>query len=252
MLENQLLQLIPMSDIEQLRDRLKTLDFAQGDLLAEPDTPIERIVFPRSGLLSVVVDLDDGAQIEASMIGPSGALGGAAIFGAKQHLSTVVAQLAGRAWTLGVQDTLQIANRAPEFRAAMIAQERYLLAQAQQTVACNAKHSIMQRLCSWLLRAKDEAGRGEFLMTQEMLARMIGVQRASVSIFAGRLQERGLLQYRRGRVQITDADGIAAHACECRASVRSQRERLFGRGGMFKGEEPTYPRGDGPNPAPQI
>ncbi len=255
MLENQLLQLIPMSDSEQLQDRLKTLDFAQGDILAEPDTPIERLVFPRSGLLSVVVDLEDGAQIEASMIGPSGALGGAAIFGAKQHLSTVVAQLAGRAWSLNVQDALQIADRAPEFRAAMIAQERYLLAQAQQTVACNAKHSIPQRLCSWLLRAQDEAGRGEFPMTQEMLGRMLGVQRASVSLFASRLQEQGLLRYRRGRVQIRDADGLAGHACECRASVRSQRERLFGRGEVSKGNGPRpIPRacGDGPNPAPQI
>lgn len=229
MLENRLLQLIAMSDSERLRDRLKVLEFVQGETLAEPDTPIERIVFPRSGLLSVVVELEDGAQIEVGMIGPSGALGGAAIFGVKEHLGTVVAHLSGSAWALSVQDATEIADRVPEFRAAMLAQERYLLAQAQQTAACNAKHSILQRLCSWLLRAQDEAGRGEFLMTQEMLARMLGVQRASVSMFASRLQEKGLVQYRRGHLQITDADRLAAQACECRSSVKTQRERLFRR-----------------------
>jgi len=226
MLENQLLGCIPS---ELLNGRLNALEFMQGDVLAKPGLQIDRVIFPRSGLLSVVVELSDGAQVEAAMIGPAGALGGAAIFGAKQHVSTVVAQLAGRAWAVSVRDLVQIADAAPEFRAAMLAYERYLLAQAQQTAACNAKHSIMQRLCAWLLRAQDEAGRTEFLITQEMLAKMLGVQRASVSMFASQLQDNGLVQYRRGRLQITDPNGLAAQACECRAAVQQQRERLLPR-----------------------
>jgi CRP-like cAMP-binding protein len=189
---------------------------------------IERAIFPRSGLISIVVGLNDGAEVEAAMIGPAGVLGGAAIFGAKQHISTAVAQLPGRAWSVSVRDLTEIASVSAEFRSSIVAQERYLLAQVQQTAACNARHSILQRLCAWLLRAQDEAGRDEFLMTQEMLARMLGMQRASVSMFASQLQEKGLVHYRRGRLQITDPNGLAAHACECRAAVQKQRERLFG------------------------
>ena len=96
------------------------------------------------------------------------------------------------------------------------------------TAACNAKHSISQRLCSWLLRVHDEVGDGELQITQEMLAKMLGVQRASVSMFASKLQEDGLVRYRRGRLQITDADGLEVNACECHKAVREQFGRLFG------------------------
>jgi CRP-like cAMP-binding protein len=226
MFDNPLLDSVPA---ELLQGRVNTLDFVKGDVLARPESPIERLIFPRSGLLSVVVELTDGAQIEAAMIGPGGALGGAAMFGAKRHVSTVVAQLSGRAWTLVLPNAFEVADRVPEFRAAILAQERYLLAQAQQTATCNAKHSTMERLCSWLLRARDEARRDELLMTQELLARMLGVQRASVSMLASQLQEKRLVQYRRGRLQIVDADGLAAHACECHKAVHTQRERLFSR-----------------------
>jgi hypothetical protein len=130
---------------------------------------------------------------------------------------------------LVLPNAFEVADRVPEFRAAILAQERYLLAQAQQTATCNAKHSTMERLCSWLLRARDEARRDELLMTQELLARMLGVQRASVSMLASQLQEKRLVQYRRGRLQIVDADGLAAHACECHKAVHTQRERLFSR-----------------------
>ena len=222
---NAILKVVPSALID---GRLKAIDVLQGDVFAEPGLPIERAIFPESALLSVVVTLNDGAQVEAAMIGPTGMFGAAAIFGAKQHVSTVVAQLPGRASAVSPRDLTEIASECPEFRRLILAQERYLLAQAQQTAACNATHSIAQRVCTWLLRAQDEAGRDEFLVTQEMLAKMLGVQRASVSMFAGQLQEQGLVQYRRGRLQITDADGLAAHACECHRAVRSHRERLFG------------------------
>ena len=247
MFDNPLLDSVPA---ELLQGRVNTLDFVKGDVFAEPDSPIERLVFPRSGLLSVVVDLTDGSQIEAAMIGPGGALGAAAMFGAKQHVSTVLAQLSGRAWTLALPDALEIADKAPEFRAAMLAQERYLLAQAQQTAACNARHSTMQRLCSWLLRARDEAGRDELLMTQELLARMLGVQRASVSMLASQLQEKQLVQYRRGRVQIVDAAGLAALACECRTAVQTQRERLFGHS-QVANKDTSEDGAEGPRTSPR-
>jgi CRP-like cAMP-binding protein len=227
MLENRLLNALNQINPDLLHNRLRPVDFVHGDILAEAGSPITQAFFPRSGLISVVVDLQDGDRIEVAMVGPSGTVGAAAIFGATHHLGTSFAQLPGRAWAMRAEDLIDVATAFGEFRELMFAQEQYLLAQSQQTAACNAKHTIMHRLCSWLLRAHDAAGGGELLLTQENLAQMLGVQRASVSMFASQLQEKGLIQYRRGRLHIADAHGLASHACECRSALRQQHKRLF-------------------------
>jgi CRP-like cAMP-binding protein len=228
MLGNPLLDRIAQSGSRIFADRLEARDFVRGDLLAEPGYPIQHLVFPRSGLISLVVETSEGDQIEAGIIGPRGVLGGEAIFGAVNNIHTAVAQFSGYAWMLSIEKAREWATASPEFRALLFAEQRYLLAQAQQTAACNAKHSISQRLCSWLLRVHDEVGNGELLITQEMLGKMLGVQRASVSMFASQLQEKGLVRYRRGRLRITDADGIEASACACHQALREQFDRLFG------------------------
>ncbi len=226
--ENRVLDTVSRSNPDMLRNRLKAIDYVHGDLLAEAGAPIEHVIFPRSGLISMVVDLVDGDRIEVAMIGAGGAIGGGVVFGATRWLCTSFAQLPGRAWLMKSADAADIVTASPEFRHLLYMQQRYIQAQAQQTAACNAKHTIMRRLCSWLLRAQDAIGSGELLLTQEHLAQMLGVQRASVSMFASQLQEQRLIQYRRGRLHITDSAGLAEHACECHATVRQQRERLLG------------------------
>lgn len=229
MLDNELLEAIAGTDSDGLRGRLKPLDFLQGETLAEPDTAIDRIVFPRSGLISIVVELKEGEQIEAGMVGRCGALGGAAGLGATHHLHRAVCQLSGRGWSMHVSDARELADTSAEFRRLLRAQEHYLLTQARQFAACNARHLVLQRLCSWLLRAQDEAGGGELAMTQENFAKMLGVQRASVSMLASQLQQDDLISYRRGRLRVTDPHGLRDRACACHAALREQRERLFRR-----------------------
>ncbi len=158
MFDNQLLDRLAQSGSSSLADHLEARDFARGDVLAEPHTPIKRLVFPRSGLISIVVETSEGDQIEAGIVGSRGALGLEAVFGAKQNIETMIAQLPSRVWILPVEDGGQLAAFG-QFRTLLFAQHQYLLAQAQQTAACNAKHSIAhnakhsiaQRLCSWLL-----------------------------------------------------------------------------------------------------
>lgn len=225
--ENRLLDTLSRSQPDLLRNRLKAIDYVHGDLLGETGAPIEHVIFPRSGLVSMVVDLVDGDRIEVAMVGSGGAIGGGVVFGATHRLCTSFAQLPGRAWLMKSADAVEIANDSLEFRNLLYMQERYIQAQAQQTAACNAKHTIMRRLCSWLLRAQDAIGSGELLLTQEHLAQMLGVQRASVSMFASQLQEQGVIQYRRGRMHIANSAGLAEHACECHAALRQQRERLI-------------------------
>jgi CRP-like cAMP-binding protein len=227
MLENQLLQTLCVSRPD-LSNRLQPIDFVHGDVLAECGAPIRRAIFPRSGLISVVVGLHEGDRIEVAMVGPGGALGGGVIFGATHHLGSSFAQIPGRAWAMRAEDLFDAADACAQFRNLMFGQEQYLLAQAQQTAACNAKHTILQRLSSWLLRAHEASGGGLLMLTQENLAQMLGVQRASVSVFAGQLQEQDLIEYRRGRVRIKDAAGLARQACECCTALRHKEDSLTG------------------------
>jgi CRP-like cAMP-binding protein len=227
MYENKLLDTLTRSHPDVLLNRLKAIDYVHGDLLAEAGAPIQHVIFPRSGLISMVVDLSDGDRIEVGMTGSGGAIGGGVAFGATHRICTSFAQLPGRAWLMKSADAVEIADESGEFRHLLYMQERYIQAQAQQTAACNAKHTITRRLCSWLLRACDAIGGGELLLTQEHLAQMLGVQRASVSMVASQLREQGLIQYRRGRLHIADRAGLAEHACECHAALRQQREQLL-------------------------
>jgi CRP-like cAMP-binding protein len=227
MLGNHFLETLSGRAAADLRQRLQPLDFVQGDILAEPDAPIARLIFPRSGLISIVVELDGGDQIETGLIGRRGALGGAAIFGAERHLHRAVCQLSGRAWSMRIADARELAATSAEFHELIFAQEQYLLAQARQFAGCNARHRIVQRLCSWLLRVYGETGGGELLVTQDSLAKMLGVQRASLSMFASQLQDDGLISYRRGRVHISDPSGLRDRACACYAALEQRREHVF-------------------------
>ena len=227
MLDNHLLENLSGALAADVRRRLTPLDYVSGDILAEPNTPIDSIIFPRSGLISIVVALDSGDQIEVGIIGRRGLLGGSAILGAERHLNTAVCQLSGAAWSMRLPDAMEVASASAEFRELFIAQEQYLLAEARQFGACNAKHLLTQRLCSWLLRAHEEAGGSELLITQDLMATMLGAQRASVSMLAGQLQDEELISYRRGRINVLNSDGLRQRACSCHHVLEEQHEHLF-------------------------
>jgi CRP-like cAMP-binding protein len=210
-----------------LKGRLTPVDFIQGDVLATPGSAIDTLVFPLSGMISIVVELEGGQQIEAGIIGRRGALGGGAVLGATHHPHKAVCQLSGRCWAMAVADATELTETSDEFRHLLVAQEQYLLAQARQFAACNASHRILQRLCSWLLRVQEETAGGELGMTQENVARMLGVQRATLSLVASELQQEGLVSYRRGRIWVDDLQGLRDRACACHGALTKQHELAF-------------------------
>lgn len=225
---NQILSRLNGIHADYIGRRAREVSFVHGDIIGKTGQTIEDVIFPRSGMISLVVDLRTGGRIESAMIGCLGVIGGASLFGADVHTSTAFAQLPGTGWVLKASDLSELAERSPEVRRLMFRNEQYLLAQAQQTAACNAKHRIPQRLATWIVRAQHASGENEFLLTQEYLAQMLGVQRASVSMFAGALQDKGLIFYRRGRVRIIDRSGLEAEACECHDTLHRQHAHLFG------------------------
>jgi CRP-like cAMP-binding protein len=224
---NDILSRLHRSHPDFVTRQARQVSYVHGDIVGEAGAPIEDVLFPSSGMISLVVDLADGDRIEAGMVGRRGMVGSSALFGSRTHLTTAFAQLPGSGWSMRASDLIELADREPGVRELFFRNEQYTLAQAQQTAACNAKHRIPQRLAAWILRAHYDSGEDELLLTQEYLAQMLGVQRASVSMFAGGLQDKGLIFYRRGRVRILDRAGLEAEACECHATLRGRHSRLF-------------------------
>jgi CRP-like cAMP-binding protein len=187
-------------------------------------------LFPHSGVISLVVGLDDGQMIEAAMVGCDGVVGGSAALDGRVALNRGIVQIEGDASILDVAILRKTAEQSTTFRTALIRHEQALFAQAQQSAACNASHTVEARLSRWLLRSQELAGEDTLDLTQEFVAQMLGVRRTSVSLVANTLQSAGLIQYSRGRIQITDMDGLRAASCECYDRVKAQYDRLLDSG----------------------
>jgi CRP-like cAMP-binding protein len=227
---NAILATLPANDLAALNDGLSNVMLEQNQLLGETGAPVEHVVFPTAGMISVVAELASGERVETALIGRTGVFGGAVAFGGKVHITTSFVQIAGAALTLPAVDFARLVKQREGLRATLFRYEQFLLTQAQQSVACNARHSISQRLATWLIRASDTTEQDTLLLTQEFLAQMLGVQRASVSLVAKKLQDDGLINYWRGRIDILDEKKLGEAACECCHTVRLQYRRLFGNG----------------------
>jgi CRP-like cAMP-binding protein len=224
---NSILRHLSAADLKLFEGMLTPVSFVHGETLAEIGLPIERVFFPNSGMISVVVPLASGEAIEAGVIGRADVFGAGAAFGAKHHINNAVCQMPGSFSVIKAADLANAAAQSETLRRELFKREQFLLAQAQQSAACNARHDIPQRLATWLLRVHDRAQQEELALTQEFLGQMLGVQRASVSIAAAALQDAGIIQYRRGSIRILDQKRLEASACECFDALRMQFERMF-------------------------
>jgi CRP-like cAMP-binding protein len=224
---NTLLLALRPNDMAAISDKLRPIPLEMGATFGETGAPIEQIVFPMSGLISVVVELSSGERIEGALIGRGGVLGAPVAFGAKFHVSTSFVQMPGQALVMRATDFAEFARQREHVRTLLFRHEQYMLAQSQQSVACNARHQIATRLATWLIRARDGAESTDLQMTQEFMANMLGVQRASVSLVAAELQDEGLIRYKRGHVSIMNEQKLVERACECCQTVRMQYRRLF-------------------------
>jgi len=188
---------------------------------------LTHVYLPHSAIISIVVSLSEGQAVEVAMIGRDGIVGASEALCDGISLTDAVVLCPGRASVLAAADLKALAAQSAAWRHLLARHEQALLAQAQQSAACNAAHSVEERLSRWLLRAR-ELWDGETLpMTQELLARMIGVQRNAVSIVAHALQQAGVLGYSRGQIEILDVNALRATACECYHAVHTKQAHLF-------------------------
>jgi CRP-like cAMP-binding protein len=228
--KNRLLACLGVSDIDRFRPYLTVSELHHGEVLADTHQSVDKVYFPHSGIISCVVELKSGEGIETGMIGADGAFGAMQALDDKVSLNRVIIQAPGSASILEGSRLREASDAIPQLRALLIKYEQFLLAQVQQTAACNAMHNIHRRTCRWLLRMHDLAG-VDLPLTQEFLAQMMGVRRTSVTEVAGELQKAGLITYSRGHVHIDAIERIREHACECHETLQLHHERLFQRPG---------------------
>lgn len=226
-MSNRLLSSIGATDLELMRPFIRMVDLVDGAVIYEAGDTIQHVYFPDSGIISLVMCLDDGQSIEVAMIGNDSVLGASSALDGLISLNRSVVQLPGTAQRLEVDCLRRVAEQSLDFRTTLIRHEQALFAQAQQSAACNATHTAKRRLSRWLLRVRDLAGSNVVAITQEILGQVMGTRRSSVSLAATQLQAAGLIRYRRGVIQIIDRPGLEASACECYAMVKAQSNRLL-------------------------
>lgn len=224
---NQLLASLAPADIAAILPYLESIELPQETVLYEDGDRISRVYFPHSGVISLLVDLASGDMIETAMIGRDSIAGAASALDSKISLNRAVVQIAGTASALEADRLRQLADNSVGFRTALIRNEQVILAQSQQSAACNASHSLEARLSRWLLRCRDLIGNDDIQLTQEFVAQMLGVRPTSMTVVARTLQRAGLIRYKRGHVQVLDVAGLRESACECYAKVKSLSDRLL-------------------------
>jgi CRP-like cAMP-binding protein len=224
---NRLLASLPAEAFSAISPHLKVVELKFGDVVAKAGSPIRRVYFPYSGVISLVVELDVGAMIETAMVGRDGVFNAAPALDGKVSLNKGIVQSAGSAGTIEVNRFRKLANEFEPFRSLLIRHDQVLFAQSQQSAACNASHSVEARMCRWLLYMRDLAGSDDLILTQEFLAQMLSVRRPSVSIVASPLQKAGLIKYTRGHMRLLDVKGLQKRACECYGTVKAHYQRLL-------------------------
>src|SRR5580704_16574231 len=197
---NQFLQALPAGEFEALRPRLKTFAMVRDTVLVEAGAALTHVYLPHSGAISVVVRLAEGQAVEVAMIGRDSAVGLLEALGDGISLTDAVVLFPGSASLIEIADIRTAAAKSAALRNLLARHGLALIAQAQQSPACNASHSVEARMARWLLRARDLWDGETLSMTQELLARMIGVQRNAISIVAHALQEADVISYSRGRI----------------------------------------------------
>jgi CRP-like cAMP-binding protein len=225
--QNALLASLPAADFDLLRPRLRFIEMAHARVLVAADERLSHAYFPHDGIISLVVSLTTGQMVEAAMVGRDSVYGASAALDCAVAVNDAVVQLPGTATIIEVADLRKAVELSAPFRAILIRHEQALFAQALQSAACNASHSAERRLARSLLRACDMSGSDTLALTHEFLGQMLGIQRNSVSIVANTLQQRGLIRYFRGQIEIIDRKGLAEAACECYATAKRRYEKLL-------------------------
>ena len=225
--QNHLLAALPTQEFDALVASLELVTLPLGEFLYEPGTQLQHAYFPTTAIISLHYVMESGAIAETAGVGHEGMLGISLFMGGNTTPSSAVVQTAGHAYRLDKNVLLREFNGGGLLQSLLLRYTQALITQMSQTAACNRHHSVEQQLCRWLLLTLDRLFTNELVMTQELVASMLGVRRESITEAAGKLKNAGIISYRRGHITVLNRSGLEGSTCECYAVVREELNRLL-------------------------
>jgi len=225
--QNHILAALPTAEFEPLAAHLELVPLALGEILYEPGGQLQHAYFLTTAIVSLHYVTESGASAETAGVGNEGLVGISLFMGGDTTPSSAVVQTAGHAYRLERRLLKQEFNRGGLLHRVLLRYTQALMTQMNQTAACNRHHSVEQQLCRWLLLTLDRLPSNELVMTQDLVASMLGVRREGITEAAGNLQRAGLIRYRRGHISVLERPGLEAAVCECYAVVKKELVRLL-------------------------
>jgi CRP-like cAMP-binding protein len=225
--KNLLLAALPDMERQRWLPQLEPVDMPLGLVLYESGATLSHVYFPTTAIVSLLYVMENGASAEIAVVGNEGIIGISLFMGGESTPSRAVVQSAGKGIRLKAQVVKEEFNRAGPVLHLLLRYTQALITQMAQTAVCNRHHSLDQQLCRWLLLSLDRLQDNELVMTQELIANMLGVRREGVTEAALKLQQDGLIRYARGRITVLDRPAIERRTCECYAVVHKEYQRLL-------------------------
>jgi CRP-like cAMP-binding protein len=225
--QNHLLAALPTAEFDTLAAHLELVPMRLGEILYEPGTQLQHAYFPTTAIVSLHYVTESGASAETAGVGNEGVVGISLFMGGDTTPSSAVVQTAGHAYRLERRLLNQEFDRGGLMQRLLLRYTQALITQMAQTAVCNRHHSVEQQLCRWLLLTLDRLPSNELVMTQDLVASMLGVRREGITEAAGNLQRAGFIRYRRGHIAVLERSGLEAGACECYAVVKKELARLL-------------------------
>ena len=224
---NGLLAALPEAAWARWKGQLEAVDMPLGSVLYESGSTLSHIYFPTTAIVSLLYVMENGAAAEIAVVGNEGLVGISLFMGGESTPSRAVVQSAGSGFRVAGPMIKREFNHFGPVMHLLLRYTQALITQMSQTAVCNRHHSLDQQLCRWLLLSLDRLRGNELVMTQELIANMLGVRREGVTEAAGRLQEAGLISYSRGHIKVLDRPGLEQRSCECYAVVKREYDRLL-------------------------
>jgi CRP-like cAMP-binding protein len=225
-LTNRLLAALPDAEWQRWRPQLEAVDMPLGGVLYESGSTLSHVYFPTTAIVSLLYVMENGASAEIAVVGNEGLVGVSLFMGGESTPSRAVVQSAGQGFRLASPAIKEDFSRAPVLHL-LLRYTQALITQMAQTAVCNRHHSLDQQLCRWLLLSLDRLQGSQLVMTQELIANMLGVRREGVTESALKLQKAGLINYARGHISVLDRPGLEQRSCECYAVVKKEYDRLL-------------------------
>lgn len=225
---NRLLRAIPPDEYVRLSPHLERYPVIPMELMDDIGDPIRHVYFPETGIISLLGRAADGTLVENGTVGYEGMTGLPIVFGVEWTVAVTLGEVPGTSLRVPADTFMSLLPTLPALEVLLKRYAVYFLAQVSQSLVCNSLHPIEKRCARWLLMTHDRVAGDEFTLTHEVLAQMLAVRRAGVSVAASALQGAGLIRYRRGRMRVCDRGGLEQAACECYGIVRDHRDRLLG------------------------